>query len=100
MTLRWLAEADQELTDATAWYDGQAAGLGDRLLDELLLVLTLIERFPHAWHPLTPRIRSQRLNRFPYSVIYAESEGGLVVLAFAHQHRKPFYWHRRIKKAS
>ncbi|MDP2367483.1 hypothetical protein [Rhodoferax sp.] len=35
MTLRWLPQADKELTDATAWYDGQAAGLGDRLLDEL-----------------------------------------------------------------
>jgi toxin ParE2 len=36
-----------------------------------------------------------RMNRFPYSVIYALENDELVVLAIAHQHRKPFYWRDR-----
>lgn len=98
MTLKWLPVARQELEDALAWYEDQQTGLGGALLDELARALDLIEKFPHAWHPLTQRIRRLRLNRFPYSVVYASFAGEWVVLALAHQHRRPFYWRSRVTK--
>lgn len=97
MTLKWLPDARREVQDAVDWYNDQNAALGDALATELARVVSLIERFPDAWHPLTKRVRRQRLNRFPYSVVYARSAGELVVLAFAHQHRRPFYWRRRLE---
>ena len=48
-----------------------------------------------AWHPLTPHIRRCRLRRFPYSVVYTQDGNDLLVLAIAHQHRKPDYWRNR-----
>ena len=96
MSVRLLESAQVELDDAIAWYASQAPGLGDAFLIETLKTLKLIEQYPKAWHPLTQQIRRCRLRRFPYSVIYAQEGSDLLVLAFAHQHRKPGYWRTRM----
>jgi plasmid stabilization system protein ParE len=96
MSVRLLESAQVELDDAIAWYASQAPGLGDAFLIETLKTLKLIEQFPKAWHPLTQQVRRCRLRRFPYSVIYAQESSELLVLAVAHQHRKPGYWRTRL----
>lgn len=97
MSVRLLEPAQAELDEAIGWYAEQAPGLGDAFLLETLKVLKLVEQFPQAWHPLTPEIRRCRLKRFPYSVVYALDAEGILVLAVAHQHRKPGYWRNRTK---
>ena len=96
MSVRLLESAQVELDDAIAWYASQAPGLGDVFLIETLKTLKLIEQYPKAWHPLTQQVRRCRLRRFPYSVIYAQEGSDLLVLALAHQHRKPDYWRTRL----
>ena len=98
MTLRWAQAAKVELEEAVEWYEAQVEGLGDHLMKEIVAATVLVERFPQAWHPLSKRARSHRLNRFPYALIYTgEAADEVVILALAHQHRKPFYWRDRIK---
>jgi plasmid stabilization system protein ParE len=96
MSVRLLESAQVELDDAIAWYASQAPGLGDAFLIETLKTFKLIEQYPKAWHPLTQQVRRCRLRRFPYSVIYAQEGSDLLVLAVAHQHRKPGYWRARL----
>ena len=96
MNIRLLEPAQAELDEAVAWYADQSPGLGDAFLLETLRALKLIDQFPQAWHPLTPLIRRCRLKRFPYSVIYALADADVLVLAVAHQHRKPGYWQNRL----
>lgn len=96
MIIRLLKPAQAELDEAVAWYADQAPGLGDAFLLETLKAIKLIEQFPRAWHPLTPQIRRCRLRRFPYSVVYTVDGDDLLVLAIAHQHRKPSYWRSRM----
>jgi toxin ParE2 len=96
MSVRLLAPAQTELEEAIAWYAEQALGLGEAFLIETLKTFQLIEQFPKAWHPLTPHIRRCRLRRFPYSVIYTQDGDDVLVLAMAHQHRKPNYWRNRL----
>ena len=96
MNIRLLELAQAELDEAIGWYAEQALGLGDAFLLETLKVLKLVEQFPQAWHPLTPEIRRCRLKRFPYSVVYTLDAEGILVLAVAHQHRKPGYWRNRV----
>ena len=67
-------------------------------MKEIVAAAVLVERFLQAWHPLFNRTRSHRLNRFPYSLIYAcTTTGEIVILAVAHQHRKPYYWRDQIR---
>ena len=97
MNIRLLEPAQAELDEAIAWYADQAPGLGDGLLIETLKVFKLVDQFPAAWHPLTPEIRRCRLKRFPYSVVYTQDGTDVLVLAIAHQHRKPNYWGSRLR---
>ncbi len=96
MNIRLLEPAQAELDEAIAWYAQQAPGLGEAFLIETLKVVQLVEQFPGAWHPLTPQIRRCRLKRFPYSVVYTQDGADLLVLAIAHQHRRPNYWRNRL----
>lgn len=97
MNIQLLEPARQELDEAIAWYADQAPGLGDAFLIEILKTLKLVTQFPQAWHPLSAQTRRCRLNRFPYSVIYSQEGDGLLVIAIAHQHRKPGYWRDRLQ---
>jgi hypothetical protein len=38
---------------------------------------------------------SRIIARFPYSIIYRQDPGGIVIVAIAHQRRTPGYWRRR-----
>ncbi len=97
MSIRLLEPAQVELDEAIAWYAEQAPGLGDAFLIETLKVFKLVDQFPAAWHPLTPEIRRCRLKRFSYSVVYTQDGTDVLVLAIAHQHRKPNYWGGRLR---
>ena len=98
MNIRLLEPAQAELDEAIAWYAEQAPGLGDAFLIEKLKAIRLIDQFPSAWHPLTPQIRRCRLKRFPYSVVYTHDGTDVLVLAIAHQHRRPNYWRARLSQ--
>lgn len=63
---------------------------------EVLRSVQLIQQHPAGWHPLAPEIRRCRLRRSPYSVVYTVEIGEILILAIAHQHRKPDYWRDRI----
>ena len=44
-------------------------------------------------------VRRCLVRRFPYGIIYGIEEDTIVVVSFAHLHRKPFYWIERWEKA-
>jgi plasmid stabilization system protein ParE len=92
MRVEFAAAAAQEVEDARIWYEDQAAGLGETLLAELRLATHLIAKHPTAWPLQQQPIRKFIVNRFPYKVLYVVEPEGILVLAFAHQHRRPDYW--------
>lgn len=97
MIIRFLDVASQELDEAISFHDAQLPGLGKALLGEILAALDLIRRHPTAWHPLSTHTRRCRLRRFPYGLIYHADESEILVVAVAHLHRHPDYWHDRLK---
>jgi hypothetical protein len=97
MSVRLLEPAAQELDEAVSWYNAQVQGLGDAFLVEVLRVVSLIERYPRAWHPLGESTRRCRLSRFPYGVVYAVEPEEILIVALAHLHRRPDYWRGRLR---
>lgn len=94
------AAADREASDAARWYEERRAGLGQELLTELDAALTRISRMPGigAPAPFVPAdigARRVSLARFPYHVVYLDTATAIVVLAVAHDRRRPGYWLRR-----
>jgi len=96
VTVRLLDVAQQELEEAVAYYNGQAPGLGDAFLLEVVSAIDRISRHPRAWHPLGKNTRRCRLRRFPYGLIYHQDQEGILIVAVAHSHRRPGYWRDRL----
>ena len=90
-------EAETEHLDTVAYYESQQRGLGSLYLSEFEDVMEQVCRFPMRY-PVErkPDVRRVRLKRFPFTVLFRESDGDIQVLAVAHHHRRPAYWLRRI----
>lgn len=96
-------EASAELEDAALWYEAQRQGLGLELVEAIDLALEQIVRWPQIGRrvprlPADLPVRRVPVKRFPYHVVYLHWEGGVRVLAFAHDSREPGYWLSRIRK--
>ncbi len=93
--MRILQEAEEELTEATEYYENLEPGLGLRLLGSATHCFQWI-----AFNPTSPRLRGgcfRRVNLkvFPFYVAYQIHAETLWILAFAHARRRPGYWRRR-----
>lgn len=95
--VRVSAAAARELEGAAAWYEREQPGLGTKLLDEFEHAVALLE---DDMAPLLSmpgeagRKGAKRLlmHRYPFSIIVFEQDGARVIVALAHQSRKPGYW--------
>ena len=91
MKVRLAARAARDLEEAVGRYEREIPGLGAALLEEVTAAIGFISEHPEAsaiW-PHAPReARRCILRRFPYGLIY-ESRGEVVVVAIAHQRRRP-----------
>ncbi len=96
MKVRFLILAQREVDDAVAWYNEQAAGLGQEFLDELDRAVRRALAFPMSCPEIEPGVRRCLLARFPYGLIYGVDGETIVVVAVAHLHREPRYWVDRL----
>ena len=89
--------AEAELYDAAHYYEKQAQGLGDALLDEVWRGIEQILENPPACPLVSANVRRKVLQRFPFNLMYRiEDNGALLILAVMHQQRRPGYWQGRV----
>lgn len=89
-------EAEAEFEAAAEYYNAQEAGLGDDLYFEVFATIDRIICDPNTWPRFSHRTRRCLCNRFPYSVIYRNTDNEITIFAVAHQSRKPGYWKDRL----
>lgn len=89
-------EAEQEMLDSAAYYESQQAGLGAAFLDAVDEAADKIGRQPKWWGYYARPVRSIRLKRFPYRLLYVVQPERVYVVAVMHLHRQPGYWQRRL----
>ena len=88
-----------EHLDQVAFYESQLAGLGEDYLVEFDAVMARISAAPDRFALVAPPdIHKVALKRFPFHVIYRVEATRLIVLAVAHQRRRPSYWVGRIDR--
>jgi plasmid stabilization system protein ParE len=94
----FLLEAEEELNYSAFYYNKQAPGLGFDFLKEIKQSLQEIKRAPERWSEHENQIRKFNTKRFPFSLyyIYEKVEDKVIIIAVAHQKRKPGYWKTRI----
>ncbi len=88
--------------EAAVWYEQQRPGLGleyghavnaafDLLGDEIIPLTKMLGK---AGMQGAKRLT---LKRFPYDIVVKESPEEIIVVAVAHQSRRPGYWRNRVR---
>ena len=97
MTVEFLEEAEQELSEATLWYESKQSGLGRRFRDEVAHVVSRIAEDPTLWRERNGGYRRVNCPVFPYFVAYIIRGEVIAITAVGHGHRSPDYWESRIE---
>ena len=93
---RFLPPAEEEMTDAALFYESAAPTLGRDFLDDLQYAIDTVRERPELGVLVGHGFRRILVRRFPFSLIYAVEAGQIVVVAVAHQRRRPEFWKGRI----
>ncbi|MEO5730635.1 MAG: type II toxin-antitoxin system RelE/ParE family toxin [Byssovorax sp.] len=86
--------AEEELGEASDWYEGKRPGLGIEFVDAVQVALDAILEAPETWrfwrkgHPY----RKHVLHRFPFVLFFVVDEATIRIVAIAHAKRRPGYW--------
>jgi plasmid stabilization system protein ParE len=89
-------EAEQDLTEAYAWYEDQRVGLGEEFLGCVDACIEALCRTPEMWAEIYESYRRALVRRFPYVVFYEYDEGTVTVYCVFHTSRDPEKWVRRL----
>jgi toxin ParE1/3/4 len=89
--------AERELTDAELRYRGQSTRVADRFLVAVDNAIQRITADPLLCDSYLRGSRWFKLRKFPYVIYFKiKSQDRIVILAFAHQQRRPGYWIGRL----
>jgi toxin ParE1/3/4 len=92
---RYLPLAREELIEAASFYEARVPGLGAAFLDDVDRSIEVLCESPQIGAAAGRTFRKLLLRRFPYSIIYALRGEEVVIVAVAHQRKRPGYWRRR-----
>jgi toxin ParE1/3/4 len=85
-----------DVKSAVSWYRARSPKAAADFIDELDRAVDTIRVTPDRWPVGKNDTRRFLLWRFPFAVIYSETESAIIVWAVAHGSRRPEYWERRL----
>jgi plasmid stabilization system protein ParE len=92
---RYLPLAREELNEAAAFYEAAVPGLGEAFLVDVERAIETVRENPRIGAPVGHRFRRTFVGRFPFSIVYLDRGGEIVIIAIAHQRKRPGYWRGR-----
>ena len=95
-SIRFHRLAAQEYRFALDWYRKRETTVAGRFRDAVEAAIVRILNDPDSHFEIVDGIRSVRLRRFPYILVFVrDSPESLLILAVAHAKRRSGYWNRR-----
>jgi plasmid stabilization system protein ParE len=92
---RFLPAAEEEMVEAALFYEAAGSGLGHDFLGDVQRGVDLLRERPQLGRSMGRGLRQALLTRFPFSLIYALEPEAVLIVAVAHQRRRPGYWRTR-----
>jgi plasmid stabilization system protein ParE len=99
ISVRFSADALQDLEEAVVWYESKRPELGIELAVEVRTVVAAIADFPNAGQKEGRDVRSRTTDRFPYRIVYRLEPDIVTIVGVIHNKRRPAVWRRRLKSA-
>jgi plasmid stabilization system protein ParE len=97
MTFRFLPPAEAELLEGISYYSAIHSELGSRFEQAVAEAVRKLVAHPERGAPRSKSTRRWLVKSFPFGIIYRASESGVLIVAIAHQRKKPEYWADRIR---
>ncbi len=95
MNVRFHLAARTELRESQRWYQERspitATAFGQQVAEAISRIAESPNRYPLAEHGT----RRSILQRFPFNIFYRVGKTEIVIVAVAHQKRRPGYWKHR-----
>jgi plasmid stabilization system protein ParE len=95
LSIFFLPDAEADLLEAQAWYDGRAFGLGSRFFDAVESTLMRMVGAPQQFPTVHGDIHRALVRRFPYALYFRIEQDGVYVLACTHTSRALERWRGR-----
>jgi plasmid stabilization system protein ParE len=89
-------EVEQDLAEASAWYESRRASLGEEFLSCVDACIAVILRMPDMQAVVYKQYRRALVRRFPYAVFYEYQARTITVYAILHCSRDPEKWRQRL----
>jgi hypothetical protein len=97
MKVRHLSDVDREISDAISYYLAEETLQSAERLDIMIQEAEgAISREPFLFPIIDEKVRFKLLTPFPFSLLYSIEESEIIIIALAHQKRKPGYWRNRL----
>ncbi len=80
-----------EIEESKEYYNLQKETLGDEFKRDIQSAIDNIKKSPNLYPNISENIKRTLLHRFPFSIFYTIKEDTILILAVAHQHRRPRY---------
>ena len=90
-----LPEAEAEIGEAFRWYMERSPIAADAFRAEIFEAIDGLRESADSWPLDDDGVSRYVLRHFPYTVHYEILDERAIVLAVAHQRRRPGYWHER-----
>ena len=88
--------AADELEAAFAWYNKRNPQVAHAFWQEMENGIRNVSATPRLYPAYILNARRYLLLRFPYFIIFRETDAAIEILAVAHGRRKPGYWRKRL----
>lgn len=95
MRVEFHPAAAREVEDAQAWYEERSMFAGSAFLREVSIGVNRIRAAPARYPRADGGTRRILLDRFPFTLYCRFSEDLAIIVAVAHQKRRPGYWQTR-----
>jgi plasmid stabilization system protein ParE len=89
-------EALEEAGAAADWYAARSTRAAERFLNELGQAIERISENPERFPAFAFGTRRMVLRKFPYVIVFRETEMTIEIVAVAHGWRRPGYWRDRV----
>jgi plasmid stabilization system protein ParE len=89
-------EAQDDIDEAYAWYEGRRVGLGEEFLGAVDACIQAICRTPEMHAKVHEDYRRGLVRRFPYAIFYEYAGGTVTVYSVFHTSQNPDKWRKRL----
>ncbi len=95
MDLELHPAAEADAREAFLRYRAADPAVAARFIDALDKAIARVANNPDRWPSYLHGTRRLLVARFPFAIIYRAAADSVLVVAIAHQKRRPGYWRRR-----